>query len=410
MEQIHTAYKVKRKTKYQNDEEYKILKLLFSKVFIFAKKLPPCKKLGVFSIFTVSLLFASNIVGVGYNIYLGDKPIGSAASRHDGAAALAAAGKIAGGNMDADLKYYPRLVFLSRYSDAAALSENILLASGDFVRGVEIATEDKHVVFSSSEEMHKALDLYMKPYKTENTVNARLDGAHFSEGIYKKDETQDINGAIASLSGTPVITTERVTNTETIERTTETVEDSSMRSGQVSVAQEGSDGSREVSKLITKVNGEITKEYVIGENITAAPVARIEKAGTYIPEGEGSGSFARPVSGTVTSPFGTRWGKNHTGTDFGAPQGTAVRAADSGTVSFSGESAGYGTLIIIDHKNGYETYYGHLSKICVSQGQTVKKGEKIGEVGSTGNSTGPHLHFEIRENSAPKNPLNYLDK
>ena len=410
MEQIHTAYKVKSRAKYQNDEEYKILRLLFGRVFIFVKKLSPGKKLGVFLVFTVSLLFALNIVGVGYNLYLGDKPIGSTASRHDGAAALAAAEKIAGGSMGADLKYYPRLVFLSRYSDAAALSENILLASGNFVRGAEIVTEDKHIVFSSEEEMREALDLYMKPYKTENTVNARLEGAHLSAGIYKKDETQDINGAIAALGGTIVVTTERVTDREIIERDTETVEDGSARIGQVSVVQEGSDGSREVSKLITKVNGEITKEYVIEENITAVPVARIEKVGTYIPDGEGSGSFALPVSGTVTSPFGNRWGKNHTGTDFGAPQGTQVLASDSGTVSFCGDSAGYGNLIIIDHKNGYETYYGHLSKISVSQGQKVKKGEKIGEVGSTGNSTGPHLHFEIRENSSPQNPLNYLDK
>lgn len=410
MEQIHTAYSSKRKAKYQNDEEYRIIKLLFDRVFIFAEKLTITKKICLALAAAVSLLFALNIVGFGYTLYSGAVPVGRVATRSEGISAKEAAERIAGGKMVNDLRYYPSLVFLGRYSDTFSLSENILLADGDFVRGIEISAGDKHIAFSAKQDMREAIDLYTKPYKTENTVNSRLEGVHFSEGIFKKTDTVDINGGLAMLQGINVITTERVTATEKIERETERVEDGSMRKGQVSVTQEGADGSREVSKLVTKVNGEITKEYVIDENVTAVPVARIEKVGTVVPEGAGSGSFAMPVSGTVTSPFGTRWGRNHNGTDFGAPQGTKVLAADSGTVTFCGQSGGYGNLIILNHKNGYETYYGHLSRILVSQGQTVEKGEKIGEVGSTGNSTGPHLHFEIRENSVPKNPLNYLDK
>ena len=410
MEQVNTAYKARRQAKYKSEEEYKVLKLLLGRVFIFAKKIPLSVKLFIAAALGTSLLFALNIVGFGYNVYVGQAPVGCVMSRGDGEAALSAAEKKSGGSLSLDLKYYPRLVILGNCSDSLSVTESIMLASGKFIRTTAIYAGDRHIVFTSSGEAEKAEEIYIKPYKTENTVSARLQGARESRGIFKKEGAVNAKEGAELLAGINIITTERVTATETIERDTETVEDSTMRRGQVYVTQEGADGTREVSRLVTKVNGEVTKEYVIDERITAKPVKRIETVGTYVPEGEGSGDFAVPVSGTITSPFGERWGRLHEGTDFGAAEGAPVYAADSGTVSFCGVSGGYGNLIIINHKNGYETYYGHLSKIGVSQGQTVEKGAKIGEVGSTGNSTGPHLHFEIRENSVPKNPLDYLDK
>ena len=408
MEQVHTAYKVKRKAKYKSDEEYNLLKLLLGRVFIFAKKIPLTAKLFMAAALCTSLLFAMNIISLGYNVYVGSAPVGCVLSRSDGEAALSAAEKKSGGDLSLDLKYYPRIVFFGKYSNSLNVTESIMLASGKFIRGSELTAGDKHIVFSSDEDMQAALDLYIQPYKTENTINARLDDVHFANGIYKKDSVVSPKEGAELMSGISVITTERMTDTETIERETETIEDDSLRKGQVEVMQEGADGSRDISRLITKTNGEVTKEYVIEENLKAEPVKRIEKVGTFVPAGTGSGDFAVPVSGTITSPFGERWGRNHDGTDFGAAEGSPVYAADSGTVSFCGVSGGYGNLIIINHKNGYETYYGHLSRILVSNGQQVEKGAKIGEVGSTGNSTGPHLHFEIRENSVPKNPLNYL--
>ena len=121
---------------------------------------------------------------------------------------------------------------------------------------------------------------------------------------------------------------------------------------------------------------------------------------------KGSGSFCWPVSCTyITSCVGNRfhpvtgvW-KYHSGMDIGASYGDTVWASDGGTVSLAGENGGYGNCVMIDHGNGYYTLYGHLSSIAVSKGQTVGKGDTIGYVGSTGVSTGPHLHFEIREGS-----------
>jgi murein DD-endopeptidase MepM/ murein hydrolase activator NlpD len=116
----------------------------------------------------------------------------------------------------------------------------------------------------------------------------------------------------------------------------------------------------------------------------------------------------RPVGGPITSGFGPRWGRMHQGIDIGAPTGTPIHAADGGTVVTAGWLGGYGNAVIIDHGGGRATLYGHQSRLGVGVGQSVGRSAVIGYVGSTGNSTGPHLHFEVRINGVPHNPLNYL--
>lgn len=129
---------------------------------------------------------------------------------------------------------------------------------------------------------------------------------------------------------------------------------------------------------------------------------------------EGSGQLAAPVNAPITSNFGWRihpiYGTRrlHAGTDFGVGEGTPVHAADSGTVVEAGWISGYGYAVIIDHGNGMSTLYAHNSELVVSAGQTVSKGQVISYSGNTGGSTGPHLHFEVRINGEPQNPLNYL--
>jgi len=119
-------------------------------------------------------------------------------------------------------------------------------------------------------------------------------------------------------------------------------------------------------------------------------------------------SFVRPTSGVVTSRFGARWGSTHTGIDVGAPIGTPIYAAASGTVIFSGWKGTLGKLIVVNHGNGVQTYYAHCSSLLVSSGATVSAGQLIAKMGSTGRSTGPHLHFEIRVNGSALNPQRYI--
>lgn len=121
------------------------------------------------------------------------------------------------------------------------------------------------------------------------------------------------------------------------------------------------------------------------------------------------GYLGWPVKGVVTSGFGRRRGRNHEGIDIGAKSGTPIRAAAAGEVKFSGWGpTGYGKMIIIKHPNELTTVYAHNSRNLVPKGRKVSKGQIIGLVGSTGRSTGPHLHFEVRNHTHPKDPIRYL--
>ena len=129
---------------------------------------------------------------------------------------------------------------------------------------------------------------------------------------------------------------------------------------------------------------------------------------------QGTGQLGWPVSGEITSPYGYRvhpiWGTTiyHSGIDIGVDEGTPVHAADGGVVVWSGWMSGYGYAVVIDHGNGLSTLYGHNSELAVDEGQSVAKGQVISYAGSTGNSTGPHVHFEVRANGDPVDPMGYL--
>ena len=121
-----------------------------------------------------------------------------------------------------------------------------------------------------------------------------------------------------------------------------------------------------------------------------------------------------PARGFVTSDFGTRMDpytarrKMHEGLDIATPRGQPVYSPSDGTVSFAGTEGGYGKVLVIDHGNGLKTRYGHVSEIFVRTGERVRKGDKVAAVGSTGRSTGPHLHYEVRVNGTPENPRMFI--
>jgi murein DD-endopeptidase MepM/ murein hydrolase activator NlpD len=148
------------------------------------------------------------------------------------------------------------------------------------------------------------------------------------------------------------------------------------------------------------------------EQVSAALGAQIQaaqSASSYSPPASRSASgFIWPVSGPVTSPFGMRWGRMHTGIDIGVGYGTPIHAAASGQVIYAGWMDGYGNLVFIDHGSGISTGYAHQSSIEVSNAQTVSQGQVIGYVGGTGHCFGPHLHFEVRVKGTPVDPLGYL--
>ena len=149
------------------------------------------------------------------------------------------------------------------------------------------------------------------------------------------------------------------------------------------------------------------------ERVSASLGAQIQAsqaASSYSPPSSSpsASGFIWPVNGPVTSPFGMRWGRMHTGIDIGVADGTPIHAAAAGRVIYAVWMDGYGNLAFIDHGSGLSTGYAHQSSVAVSNGETVAQGQVIGYVGCTGHCFGPHLHFEVRVNGTPVDPLGYL--
>ena len=149
--------------------------------------------------------------------------------------------------------------------------------------------------------------------------------------------------------------------------------------------------------------------------LAKARTARARSLATTVtsgPSGDINGmALSIPVTGSISSRFGARGSSRssiHTGLDIASSSGNGIRAVAAGTVVYAGYRGSYGNLIIIDHGNGVQSYYAHCSALYVSQGQAVDTNTTIGAVGSTGNSTGPHLHLELRVNGSPVNPQSYL--
>lgn len=156
----------------------------------------------------------------------------------------------------------------------------------------------------------------------------------------------------------------------------------------------------EIASAIEVAQTELTKKVEEKEKIKSATLD-----GVYF--------SVKPVTGNITSRFGANESirdHTHRGMDIAAPNGTPIKAAADGTITYSGWMGGYGYLIIISHGNGIQTYYGHCSKLYYSKGEEVKAGDVIAAVGTTGYSTGNHLHFEIRKNGVQINPQRYLYK
>ncbi|WAA12277.1 peptidoglycan DD-metalloendopeptidase family protein [Fervidibacillus halotolerans] len=206
-----------------------------------------------------------------------------------------------------------------------------------------------------------------------------------------------------------VIVEKEVLKNEKIDYDVEYVKDDRMYKGDTKVVQKGKEGEKAVKYYVQLVNGKEVRKEVQEEKVLKEPVTKVVHKGTKVVPSRGTGTLAWPTNGGYISSYvGYRWGSFHKGIDIARPSNYTIKAADNGTVVFAGWDGGYGNKIVIDHNNGMRTVYAHLSSISVSVGQTVEKGRKIGVMGSTGYSTGTHLHFEVYKNGVLQNPLSYL--
>ncbi len=201
----------------------------------------------------------------------------------------------------------------------------------------------------------------------------------------------------------------QVEYSEEVEFEKKVEEDPSMFTNEKKVKQKGEKGLSKILAKEEKHNGQVIKKEIVKEEIVEKPREEIIILGTKeVPKTAATGAFLMPTRGRISSRYGMRNGRMHKGLDIAAGSGTAIKAADGGKVVYAGPRGAYGNLVEIDHGNGYKTRYAHCSKILVSPGSKVYKGQEIAHVGNTGRSTGPHLHLEVLKNGTNQNPSNYV--
>lgn len=172
--------------------------------------------------------------------------------------------------------------------------------------------------------------------------------------------------------------------------------------------EEGENGKRNIKKEITLLNGVKEKEKIVESNTVKEPIEEKIYTGIKNPINENIAFLARPSRGGITSNYGSRWGDTHHGVDIAGSVSDPIKVAANGVVINTSYDNIYGKKIIVDHGGGIKTVYGHCSEILVNVGDNIQQGDVIGKIGSTGRSTGPHLHFELRENDIAINPLSYI--
>ncbi|ONI43455.1 hypothetical protein AN641_09860 [Candidatus Epulonipiscioides gigas] len=290
--------------------------------------------------------------------------------------------------------------------------------------------------------LYQEMEMLLASNKTQPVKYTVAEGDNISTVAEQNNmtisEIKELNPQISDINiimpdeeiileeATPVLETEVTEKAIFLEKIPAEIEykpNSEMFDDEEKTILQGEDGYKEINVQITKVNGKEVSREVIDEKIIKEPTKTIIEHGTKkkaVARSNGSGPsvstsdkglFMHPLNGegVFTSGYGPRWGSFHGGIDFGAPAGTPIYAADDGTVTYSSwNNGGYGYLVIIDHGNGYETYYAHNSKNYVNVGDKVSKGDNIATVGSTGDSTGNHIHFEIRLNGSRQDPYGYL--
>lgn len=372
---------------------------------------------------------------------------------------------------DADITVTPVYTAGDVVSDTAVVEDLLVESVGALVDAYALSVDGKELGYAATkEELQAVLDEIAEPYLTEDTVEysfmedvelfpvqlpanteynlselkAILTACQTEEATYTIQKGDTFNNIAKSLGMTsaelqalnsdvniskiyvgqelviqqavPFLSVKTVANEtyeEVIESPIEYEESSKYYVGTTAVKQQGSDGLAEINADVTYINGVEQERTILSTTVLEeATTTTIYKGTKQKPATASKGYFTWPVRGTITSKYGYRtiFGSTsfHSGLDIAVPYGTAVKAADGGTVTFAGWKGTYGMLVIITHDSGIQTYYAHNSSLVVSVGDKVYQGQTIAKAGMTGRATGYHCHFEVRVNGKAVNPYNYL--
>lgn len=235
-----------------------------------------------------------------------------------------------------------------------------------------------------------------------------IEAANPDKDQFKLKPGDEINLVMAKSLIT-VSTVEEVQYTEDINFEEKVELSDSMYTNEKKIKVEGEKGTTKIVANEIKHNGTLVEKQILNEEIIKEPKEQVVVKGTKeVPKTVATGILAMPTRGRLSSSYGARWGRQHRGMDIAAPVGTAINAADGGTVTWSGYKNSFGNMVEINHGNGLVTRYAHCSKLLVKKGEKVYKGQLIAKVGNTGNSTGPHLHLEVLKNGVHQNPSKYV--
>ena len=313
-------------------------------------------------------------------------------------------------------------------TDEAVVSPEKLIGNGLNV-GVSGLYIDGELIGATADvdALNSALEQVLIDYRADyddETTTVFANDVVVANGQFNKEDIMSVEEIMALAEGRfSIALSTDIVYTREVKYETETEYDDSEYSSYEEVKTEGKNGSEEVTIRTTYVDGvqtdavetdtKVIKEAVNEVVIKGSKDGVASSDSESTSSGSSTGSFIWPVPYThsISSYYEWRWGRMHWGIDIADSgiYGQAIVASDGGTVTFSGDIGdGYGYYVIIDHGNGYQTLYAHCSSLAVSEGQYVSQGEIIAYVGSTGNSTGPHLHFEVRQGSDKLNPLNFV--
>lgn len=299
-----------------------------------------------------------------------------------------------------------------------AVADAIIESTENIVVGYELKIDGKVVARLANNKIEKYIEFNKNDYALDNAecVCKYEKEIELVKTYFVSGEFDSILVAKAAIDAVPVRCVATVVTDKPIANKVINQKTGAMLRGDTQVLVEGSEGLRRVTEMVVTVNGQETARIITSNLTIAQPVDRVVKVGTAVSIASASEQLLAESSGficplpaksfTVSAYYGD--GRNHKGLDLAANKGTSIFAVADGVVTYSGWNGGYGYLVVIDHGNGKVTKYGHASTLCVSKGERVVAGQVIAKVGSTGNSTGNHLHFEVIVDGKNYNPAPFL--
>ena len=313
--------------------------------------------------------------------------------------------------------FCPVLTFGNNCSTAEELIASILENSTAAIKGYEVCVDGENKFYVTDKN---AVENIIKKHCSEYDIEGLECTSHLLKNltynnVYLDDSAVATEQEIADcIHGLEVVTTVNKTSTYSVPYETVTTRTSSKRTGYIAVTTAGVEGVNQKEEIITYVNGVETSCQLISDTVISEPVNEVRVVGTgkssysTVIHNASTKGYVWPlaVKGVITSYWGD--GRNHKGIDIAAPAGTEILAAQAGTVTYAGWNNDYGYNVIIDHGNGVQTRYAHSRKLHVKKGDKVSQGQFIAEVGTTGQSTGNHVHFEVIINGVRRNPAPYL--